>query len=158
MANERKVVDCYFVDNNRNTVEVFWEDVDGQYMQVVNAEEGEPDWEEILSQWDEDAIHERTFKFIKQQRQDFEAVVRRIAEEEGLLSEQDTLIRAKIVEDLIQDDPEQQDPDELFKFKLSIFELDYIKQSTNRGLKAKLRKADTMLAVIECIIEFKKDK
>lgn len=155
---DRELTDAYFVNNERTTLEAHWKDKDGEYMQVINAEPGEPDWEEVLTHWDEDTIHARTFKYIKAQRQDFEAVVRQIAEAEGLLTEHDLTIRAQIIENIIKDDPEEQDSDELFKFKLSVFELDYIKQSTNRGLKAKLRKADTILGVIECILEFKKEK
>ena len=43
---------------------------------------------------------------------------------------------------------------EVFTLKMKIFEKDQVKQSENRGLKAKLRKAKTIGEVIGLYLEF----
>lgn len=154
---KRTLVNAYFTNNERTDLETIWIDDESgdEYTQVIEAVGGDAEYEEVLRSMDIDTIHENTFKVIKQRRRDFEDLVKSIAQEEGLLDNQVDSTRAKILEDIISDDAETQDQDELFKFKLSVFELDYVKQSTDRALKGKLRKANTVLGVIECLLLFK---
>ena len=154
---QRVVKEARFIDNERKHLEIEWvnEDTGEQYFEIIEAIGGDPIYEEVLQQVDLDTIHESTWQYVKAQRKGFEAIVKEIAKAEGIYEERIYENRQEMLLNIIADDPEKEDQDELFKFKLGVFELDYIKDSTNRKLKGELRKADTIYKILKILIQFK---
>jgi hypothetical protein len=161
----RQVIEARFIDNERKHLEIEWKNEEKdeagnvlnveQYFEIIEAVGGDPIYEEVLQQVDLDTIHESTWQYVKQQRKGFEQIVKDIAIAEGIYEEKIYENRQQILLDIIKDDPSKEDQDELFKFKLGVFELEYIRDSKNRELKGELRKADTIFKVLKILIQFK---
>ncbi len=92
---------------------------------VSDTEEGNPDWKEIMETFTEEEINKNTKKYGDEHKRKKDA-----AKEEN------------------KDQKEKQSGDNLFNAKLEAFEIDYIKNSTNRKLKSRIRKAQNLTEVI----------
>ena len=92
---------------------------------VSDTEKGNPDWKEIMETFTEEEINKNTKKYGDEHKRRKEA-----AKEEN------------------KDQKEKQSGDNLFNAKLEAFEIDYIKNSTNRKLKSRIRKAQNLTEVI----------
>jgi len=91
---------------------------------VTQTKEGNPDWVEIFNNFTPEQIDELT---------------------EGALAEaRDEHEKRKQIE---RDDIERMKVDALFQAKLDAFEIDIIKNSKNRELKSRIRKAKTLIEV-----------
>ena len=84
-------VRAYFSNNERTTVESFWTDGDVERVEYIEAKEGDPNWENLLTHIDIDALHEATYQHIKEQNAVFEESVIKLAKERGLLYDIDEL-------------------------------------------------------------------
>jgi hypothetical protein len=152
---------AHFTNNERTDIEVLLISEESTEDDVVlipyniEAKDGDADYEWLLSKIDLDSIHEATFKHMKQQRKDFELMVRNIAKEDGLYERQQA--QAPWLTQILDDDPNNTDADDLFKIKLTMFEFDFIRESTNRALKSELRKANTIFKIVRCLFKFKED-
>tara|TARA_B100000131_G_scaffold321686_1_gene373242 strand:+ start:12391 stop:12873 length:483 start_codon:yes stop_codon:yes gene_type:complete len=152
----RKLQTAYFINNERTLIEAVYKDGKDTYTIATQAVGGDHEYEQILEQMDLDSIHEATFKKIKDDRQNFEDMVKVIAVRDGLLETADNFGRQEFLDQILLDDAEKEDEEELFKTKLGVFEKDIVKNSSDRKLKAELRKADTLYKIIEVLIKFKK--
>jgi len=74
-------VRAYFSNNDRTTVESFWTDGDVERVEYIEAKEGDPNWENLLTHIDIDALHEATYQHIKEQNAVFEESVIKLAKE-----------------------------------------------------------------------------
>jgi len=92
---------------------------------VSDTEEGNPDWKEIMETFTEAEINKNTKKLGDEHKRKRDA-----AKEEN------------------KDQKEKQSGDILFNAKLEAFDIDYIKNSTNRKLKSRIRKAQNLTEVI----------
>jgi hypothetical protein len=93
---------------------------------------------------------------VKEQRKTYLETVRYIAQEEGLIFNENTKGMFDRINDyLFTDnfDPEKE-KEMLFNIKLSAFEQEMVK-STSRELKSKLRKAETIYEVYKVLFEIK---
>ncbi len=150
---------AHFCNNERTTVESYWVTPDGLETRVeyIEAKEGDPNWENLLTHIDIDALHEATYKQIRAQDEAFKEDVISIAKERGLihdltnLNDVDTM--NLIVKFIFGDFDAEKDKEKLFMFKLKLFELDKIKKSKNRSAKAKMRKSETLLNTIKTAVE-----
>lgn len=95
---------------------------------VTQTEQGNPDWDAIMEKFGAEVIDEATTKELQQKNADREA-------------------KAKENEERIKKENEFRKQEELFAMKLDAFEIDVVKASTDRELKAKIRKAQTAIEV-----------
>ena len=156
-------VTSHFTNNERNVCEIIWKDAEEKL--IATTCEANPDtdsqWRELLTVTDIDTIHENTYKYIREQDNIFKNQVISIAKERGLLYDVDSINTdmykslAKVIFDPYD---EETDKEKLFMLKLQLFELEDIKNSPNRALKAQLRKApDVITAFQHAITLFKGD-
>lgn len=150
---------AHFCNNERTTVESYWVTPDGLETRVeyIEAKEGDPNWENLLTHIDIDALHEATYKQIRAQNEAFKEDVIKIAKERGLIHDLTNLNEVDTMNLIVQFifgefDPEK-DKEKLFMFKLKLFEIAKIKASKNRAVKAKMRKAENLIESIKAAIE-----
>ena len=148
---------AHFSNNDRTIVESYWTTPDGKETRVeyIEAKEGDPSWENLLTHMDIDTLHESTYKQIRAQNEAFENDVVKIGKERGLiydLSEGSSNLYKMIAHAIFADFNEEEDKERLFLFKLELFELDAIKKSKSRNLKSNLRKSKNLLEAIKAAV------
>ena len=95
-----------------------------QVAAVTDTDEGNPDWKEIFQKFTTEQIDDLTEGALSEARNEHE--------------------KRKQME---RDDIERMKVDALFQAKLDAFDIDLIKNSKNRKLKSKIRKAKTLIEV-----------
>ncbi len=122
-ANEAKdKINCEIVVNLDDGSSQVFEAV------VSQTEQGNPDWDAILEKFGEEAIDSATTEELKQKNLEREK-------------------RAKENEERVKRESEFKRQEDLFAIKLEAFEIEEVKNSVDRTLKAKIRKAKTALEV-----------
>ena len=147
---------AHFTDNARTTIEAYWTDGRRERVEYVEAKEGDVHYEHLLKFIDIDALHEATYKHIKEQNSSFEESVIKIAKERGLLYDIDSVnsqMYKAIVSAIFTSFDTEKDKERLFMFKLELFEFEKIRLSKNKALKAKLRKTKNMIEALKVAIE-----
>jgi len=146
-----RFIDAYFTNNERTVVSILWENDKKEVVEeTVLAEANEAGWENLLNQPEVtiDKLHERTVNRNREQRAIFEEQVVEIAKRDGLIYDGDivnTDLYKMFVKTIFNTElTEKETKEQLFMFKLALFELDKIKESNNREMKAALRKAETL--------------
>jgi len=146
-----RFIDAYFTNNERTVVSILWENDKKEVVEeTVLAEANEAGWENLLNQPEVtiDKLHERTVNRNREQRAIFEEQVVEIAKRDGLIYDGDivnTDLYKMFVKTIFNTElTEKEVKEQLFMFKLALFELDKIKESDNREMKAALRKAETL--------------
>ena len=141
-------VRAHFSNNDRTTVESFWTDGDVERVEYIEAKEGDPNWENLLTHIDIDALHEATYQHIKEQNAVFEESVIKLAKERGLLYDIDELSTDtyKLLSNMLfKKFNKEEDKEKLFLYKLSLFEVPEIKESKSSVKKKKLRQAKNIV-------------
>ena len=152
---DHKFLTAHFINNEKTTVASQWEDDKGIVRETVTeAEEGNPDWEEILTHITLDKIHENTSNNIKEAHKEFKELVIKIATEDGLIQQVNQVEKTKLWPSLIEsvftgDDNEE----DLFALKLALFEVKKIRDSKNAAVKTKLRKSKTKFDILRFAFE-----
>lgn len=120
---ERQIVDPYWGDNNHSQIICKFVYEDGRTLDVsiVNTNGENPDWAAVLEAHSEESITERT-----------DAMLAARAE------------RQKEAQDQSAEQQERAMNEILFNHKIKLFEIEEIQNSTNRELKSKIRKADSI--------------
>ena len=146
---------AHFSNNERTTVESFWTDGKVERVEYIEAKEGDPNWENLLTHIDIDTLHEATYQHIKEQNAVFEDSVIKLAKERGLLYDIDELSTDtyKVLSHILfKEFDEEQDKEKLFLYKLQLFEVPAIKKSKSSAKKKKLRQAKNMLEATKIAI------
>lgn len=154
--NNHKLLSANFTDNEKTNIETIWE-VPGEdipYVSHIEAVETDLQFQDLLSNITLDEIHENTYKYIRAQREEFEAAVINIAEKEGLVESAEKVDQIEFLMNIINDDLGE-DKEKLFKFKLVLFDSEEVKNSKDRNAKTELRKAKTLLEAIVAYSKFK---
>tara|TARA_B110000285_G_C14928743_1_gene516319 strand:+ start:109 stop:567 length:459 start_codon:yes stop_codon:yes gene_type:complete len=147
---DHKFLTAHFINNEKTTVAAQWEDSDGVIREMVTeAEEGNLDWEEILTHLTLDDVYENTVKNNREQREAFESMVKGIAEGEGLTFK--NLEQDEIFDIVINTITEEIDAESLFKFKLKIFDIKSVKESKDRSVKAEIRTSKNIAEAIAAL-------
>ena len=147
---------AHFCNNERTTIEVYWATEDETRVTYVEAKEGDPQYEEVLSHIDIDTLHENTYKHIHEMNTQFENDVMAIAKERGMIIDIDSVntdLYKAIINAIFGSFDAQEDKEKLFMYKLQLFELDAIKNNKDRKIKSKLRKAQSILEATKIAIE-----
>jgi len=146
---------AHFTDNERSSVTSLWVDDEGTVRPFnMSAEEDNPNFQELLKYITLDELHENTGNVIKELKRGYELSIMAQAEADGvnikaLKGSQNTTIES-IIEWITGDYSDEQ----VFKIKLRLFEEDRVANSTNRKLKAELRKAKTIKEVLQAFLKF----
>lgn len=149
MIENHTFISAFFTDNDRTVIESLWKNNDTKKIVPYHivAEDNEPAYQKLLEYIDIDSLHESTFKEIKRRREARDRMLLEIAKEEGLINVNgiSEILWKQIAESLFKEYDEKKDKEELFVYKLQLFEQDKIKESKNRIAKAKLRKSKTFM-------------
>lgn len=163
MIENHKFLDAYFTDNDRRVIESLWIEDETRTIRPyhITATDDNPNYKELLLKYiDLDELHERTFKNIRAKKEALDAHAMNMAKEQGLLNVDGIgeLFWKQTAESLFKEEfDEKKDKEELFIYKLQLFEQEKIKGSKNREAKAKLRKSKNFLeathAAISIVLE-----
>jgi hypothetical protein len=120
----------YFVDNDRKTICVLLKSNEEEKLieYIVEADIIQSDYKKLLTYTTLDAIHENTHNRIKAIKKEFS-------------KNKEVLSIANVYKLLFGEFDEEKGSQNLFEFKLLAFEMPEVKNSTNREIKSKLRKA-----------------
>jgi hypothetical protein len=158
--NSMKFVSAYFKDNDRKHVLSYWEDPEspGDLVEIViEADDTDSEWKELLTHIALDEIHTNTWNYIKDSEQALKDQVIDIAKDNGWLINMDdggTSDFHKILVDMIFDPYDEEiHKEKLFFFKLQLFEKDFMKNSKDKEGKKKVRRAATPLDALKAAIE-----
>lgn len=126
MMAERTIKAPFWMDRAKTRICCRFVYDDGREYEAVvsDTEEGNPDWKEIMDTFGVEGIDESSKEIGEQRRRDME------------LKHQQNIEYA-----------EREKTDILFTAKLEAFEIEEVKNSTNRTLKSKIRKAKTIMEV-----------
>ena len=150
-----KFVTAHFTDNARTIVEALWTDGKETRTEYIEAKEGDSNWKNLLTHIDIDALHEATYKYIKNSQKAFEIQAIQIAKDQGVLQDfQDkNVISEAIIKTLFEKEEDGDSKNTLFVFKLKLFELEFIKKCETRKLKSDLRKAKNIREALNVAIK-----
>ena len=162
MIENHTFINAFFTDNDRTVIESLWENNDTKKIVPYHivAEDNEPAYQKLLEYIDIDSLHESTFKEIKRKREARNSMLLEIAKQEGLMpavGNSPDFWKTYAAEMLTHEYDEDADKENLFAYKLELFNNEKIKNSTNREMKAALRKSKNFLeatkAALDIIIE-----
>ena len=124
---KRTIKNPYWGNDEKTQVmcEFHYENGPIQTAAVTQTKNGNPDWKEIFNNFTPEQIDKLTEGALAEAREEHE--------------------KRKQME---RDDIERMKVDALFQAKLDAFEIDTIKNSKNRALKSRIRKAKTLIEVI----------
>ena len=149
---------AHFSNNERTIVESYWTTPDGKEKRVeyIEAKEGDPNWENLLTHIDIDSLHEATYKNIRDLDNSYKDQVIQIAKERGMVYDIDSIntdIYKAITAAIFKPFDPEEDKEKLFMFKLQLFELEQIKNNKNKTQKAKLRKSKNIIEALKAAID-----
>lgn len=149
--NKDNLVSAYFEDAERQIVTVQYKEDGSDVIDTytTDVDERNNKWMGILEIIDIQSIHEITHERRKMESRAFREFAINAAIADGFTTETEEQALASFTNSLLTDDP---DMDNLFKFKLSLFEHDKIKQ-LDREFKGKIRKSKTYIDVTRAVIE-----
>ena len=158
MIDGHDFLTAHFTNNERTIVESLWVDPKTNEIReyTLEAVEGNEDWEALLKHVDIDTLHENTYKHIREQNQQFEDQVIRIAKERNMLYDVDAIntdIYKAIGTALFNPFDPEVDKEKLFMYKLELFEIESIKNCKDKELKKELRKAKNLLDATKIAIQ-----
>jgi hypothetical protein len=118
----------------------------------IEAKEGDADYEWLISKIDIDQIHENTFNKFRRENEEFRETIIATGKEMGLIFDNNGVnsnLYEALVDTLFEPFVEEDMKEKLFVMKLKLFEVEAIKSSKDRELKAKLRKSKDFLSAIK---------
>ena len=149
---------AHFTNNERTDIEVLLvaeESTDDNLVMIsysVEAKEGDADYEWLISKIDIDQIHENTFNKFRRENEEFRETIIATGKEMGLIFDNNGVnsnLYEALVDTLFEPFVEKDMKEKLFVMKLKLFEVEAIKSSKDRELKAKLRKSKDFLSAIK---------
>lgn len=151
---EQNLITAYFIDNERKNIEVLTtsEDKKTTFSTIIPYDENFVSFKSLMKLISVDQLHELTYKKNKESRELFEKKVIEIATRDGLINKVDK-VTSDIFPLFVKAIFEDENDDHLFALKLSLFELDKIKNSTNEEVKIKLRKAKTKVEALQAAFD-----
>ena len=151
MITKENFITASFIDGERKNIEILLRDGTKVISHIVEYDTKYPVCQELLKVITLDELHENTWQKKKDERKDFEKVVKKVAQKEGLLK--------KIIENVDSDffkllfdfllSSKQEHIDRLFNFKIFLFEQDIVKNCKDEDLKTAIRKSKTPLEALD---------
>jgi len=159
-------IDAYFIDEDRQNIEVLQKSEDGKKIIPTIIAFEKPDetgetstgnMEKLKEVMSVDELHERTYQKKKDERKLFEEQLMRIAKKDGLEIGETTKpedLFPKIVKAITENLTNE---DHIFALKLALFEVEKIRDSENTELKTAMRqgkdKTEVLINALKIIAE-----
>ena len=149
---------AHFTNNERTEIEAILISEESTEDDVVlipyniEAKDGDADYKWLISKIDIDQIHENTFNKFRRENEQYKENIVAVGKEMGLIFDDkgvDTNLYDALVETLFAPFVEKDMKEKLFLMKLKLFDMDAIKLSKDRELKAKLRKSKDFMSVVK---------
>jgi len=149
---------AHFTNNERTDIEVILISEESTEDDVVlipyniEAKDGDADYKWLISKIDIDQIHENTFNKFRRENEEFRETIIATGKEMGLIFDSNGVnsnLYEALVDTLFEPFVEKDMKEKLFVMKLKLFEVEAIKSSKDRELKAKLRKSKDFLSAIK---------
>ena len=149
---------AHFTNNERTDIEVILISEESTEDDVVlipyniEAKDGDADYKWLISKIDIDQIHENTFNKFRRENEEFRETIIATGKEMGLIFDSNGVnsnLYEALVDTLFEPFVEKDMKEKLFVMKLKLFEVEVIKSSKDRELKAKLRKSKDFLSAIK---------
>ena len=155
MITKDNLISAYFIDNERQNIEVLIRSEDGTKVipTIIPFDENNHLYKELISIITVDKLHEDTYNKKKQEQKDFEAMAMRIAKKTGLVldkSKIETKFYPEVLNAIFND---EENEEHLFALKLALFELDKIRDSKDDESKKKLRQSKNKIDVLKIAID-----
>ena len=156
---ERVIKNPYWSREDKTQVVCQFHYEDGTVMEaaVMDTAEGNPDWQEIMATFTTADIDAMTDKVKISQgkitQKDLDEKTRLAAmtpeeiEADKILKEEESLARHRARQEEEKEQEARQKNEILFQVKLDSFDIEEIKNSTNRELKSRIRKAKSIIEV-----------
>ena len=153
MITKENYITASFIDSERKNIDVLLKSDDGKAVNpfILEYDPNNSICKELLSVVTLDQLHENTYIKKQEERKQFEKVVKKVAQKEGLLK--------KIIENVDSDffkllfdfllSSKQEHIDRLFNFKIFLFEQDIVKNCKDEDLKTAIRKSKTPLEALD---------
>tara|TARA_Y100000294_G_scaffold51066_1_gene48093 strand:- start:18 stop:506 length:489 start_codon:yes stop_codon:yes gene_type:complete len=156
MISGANYITAHFIDNERKNIEVILKDDDETkvYPYILEYNPDNPICKELLKVCSLDELHENTWEKKKVERKDFESMVKRVAQKEGLIKKIIESIDSEFMT-LMMDfllSGKQEHIDRLFNFKIFLFEQDIVKHA-EENKKTAIRKSKTPLEALKIFIQ-----
>ena len=151
-------ISARFTNDSKTTIQARWQDNNDETIfrnSYVEVDENNLHYKNLLELISEDDIHENTVRAWRQEREQYDQLLVDIAKTTG--DWVDVNDDAKFLERLVvllAKSESEIDNEEIFKFKLAVFDHPKVADSKNRKLKASLRKAKTYIEVVQLLSEF----
>ena len=155
MITKENLIGAYFIDNDRQNIEILTTSEDKKQIipTIIPFDENNPSFKELTSVITVDDLHENTYQKKKQEQKIFETKVMEIAKKDGLMVD-DTKIDSNSFNKLVTAIFSQgENVDQLFALKLALFELEGIRDSSNNELKKKLRQCSNKIETLKVAFE-----
>ena len=160
MIEGHKLIQAHFCNDERTSVEMYWQHDDDEKqhttvrVEYCKADESDEMYNWLLTQMSIDDLHEATFKHIKVQDEIYREQVIAIAKEDGLIFDDkaDATSTAALLANVLFNYDEDKQKELLFQFKLQVFDMDVVKEASS-ATKSKIRKSETMVDVTKHVIE-----
>ena len=146
---------AHFTNNERSSVTSLWVDDEGAVRPFnMSSEESDPNFKELLKYITIDELHENTGNVIKSIQRAYEEDIMTMAEADGI-----DVMSLKGIENATVDAvanwiTAEYSDEQLFKIKLRLFEQEKVKDSKDTKKKSVMRKAKTVIEVLEAYTKF----
>mgnify|MGYP003143172992 FL=1 len=164
IINEHEVFEAYFTNEERDTITVELvspedhetpESTLNVFLYTIPADKTNPDYKALLEKVSEDELYERTVNKFRAEREQFEEMVMNIAKEndefQTIAGQKGSMEFIQSVVRWIEKDMSEED---LFRFKLNLFEMETVQNSRAKTKKANLRKATTAKEAFKIFLDF----
>ena len=156
MITKDNFITASFIDNERKNIEILLKDETNQKVisHIVEYDEKYPVCQELLKIITLDQLHENTYQKKKDERKDFESMIKRVAQKEGLLKRIIEGVDSdffKLMMDFLLSNKKEH-IDRLFNFKIFLFENDIVKNCKDESKKTAIRKSKTPLEALKIFI------
>ena len=151
MITKENFITASFIDGERKNIEVLLKSDDGKAVNpyIMEYDIENPNCQELLKIVSLDKLHENTHRKKKEEKQNFEEMVVRIAKKDGLIFDEkklDTKFYPTLVKAIFNN---VENEDHLFALKLALFEVEKIRNSKDNESKKKLRQAKNKIEVLK---------
>ena len=164
IINEHEVFEAYFANEERDTITVELVSPDNHetpestlnvFLYTIPVDKTNPDYIALLEKVSEDELYERTVNKFRAEREQFEEMVMNIAKEndefQTIAGQKGSMEFIQSVVRWIEKDMSEED---LFRFKLNLFETETVQKSKAKTKKANLRKATTAKEAFKIFLDF----
>lgn len=159
ITEQHELLTAHFTNDDRTIVCALWVNPETKEIseEIIEAKSGDTAYEYLLKFTEIETIHEETTNHIKEQRNNIKSAIKNVLKENPELAasaKESKEYQKKMFTNFIHYIFDKEfSKENLFMMKLALFELETIKQCTDRASKTKLRKAETPVEALNAAIE-----